>query len=125
MSTQIKRKKLIYQRNGRDNFDEGRNVILKAIEYINNNFKKDIMLEEVASFVNISSFYFSKIFKEYTGKNYVDYITDLRIEVAKEKLREGIISIKEICYEVGYNDPNYFSRVFKKIEGLSPTEYKI
>lgn len=105
-------------------YDEGRNMILRAVEYINNNFKKDIMLEEVASVVNISSFYFSKIFKEYTGKNYVDYITDLRIEIAKEKLREGSVSIKEICYEVGYNDPNYFSRVFKKVEGLSPSEYK-
>jgi two-component system, response regulator YesN len=111
-------------KNGRDNYDEGRNVIIKAVEYINNNFKKDIMLEEVAGVVNISSFYFSKIFKEYTGKNYVDYITDLRIEVAKEKLCEGVISIKEICYEVGYNDPNYFSRVFKKVEGLSPSEFK-
>lgn len=108
----------------KDNYDEGRKIILKAVEYINENFKKDIMLEEVANFVNISSFYFSKIFKEYTGKNYVDYITDLRIEIAKDKLIEGIISIKEICYEVGYNDPNYFSRVFKKVEGLSPSEYK-
>lgn len=120
---QMKEKKIL-SRNGRDNFDEGRNVILKAVEYINDNFKKDIMLEEVAGVVNISSFYFSKMFKEYTGKNYVDYITDLRIEVAKEKLIEGIISIKEICYEVGYNDPNYFSRVFKKVEGLSPSEFK-
>lgn len=110
--------------NGKENYDEGRNIILKAIGYMNANFKKDIMLEEVSNFVNISSFYFSKIFKEYTGKNYVDYITDLRIEMAKEKLREGIESIKEICYEIGYNDPNYFSRVFKKVEGLSPTEYK-
>lgn len=118
------RDRISFSKMGRDNYDEGRNVILKAVEYINSNFKKDIMLEEVAGVVNISSFYFSKIFKEYTGKNYVDYITDLRIEVAKEKLKEGIVSIKEICYEVGYNDPNYFSRVFKKVEGLSPSEYK-
>lgn len=105
-------------------WDDSKNIISRAIEYIDKNFKSDIMLEEVAAVVNISSFYFSKIFKEYTGKNYVDYITDLRIEIAKQKLREGVVSIKEICYEVGYNDPNYFSRVFKKVEGLSPTEYK-
>jgi two-component system, response regulator YesN len=106
-------------------FDEGKNIIMNAVEYINNNYKRDIMLEEVANYINISSFYFSKIFKEYTGKNYIDYITDLRIEIAKEKLRQGGTSIKEICYEVGYNDPNYFSRVFKKSEGLSPTDYKV
>lgn len=108
-----------------DNYYDGKNIISKSIEYINNNFTKDIMLEEVSNYVNVSSFYFSKLFKEYTGKNYVDYITDLRIEIAKKKLRVGNASIKEICYEVGYNDPNYFSRVFKKIEGISPTEYKM
>lgn len=104
--------------------DNQKEVIRKAVKYMKENYNKDIMLEEVAGIINISPFYFSKIFKEYMGKNYVDYITELRIEKAKEMLKKGEISIKEICYEVGYNDPNYFSRVFKKIEGLSPSEYK-
>jgi two-component system response regulator YesN len=101
-----------------------KNLVSKAIEYIKSNYNKDITLDEVASFVCSSSYYFSKIFKEFTGKNYVDYITELRIQKAKEMLLRGNLSIKEICFEVGYNDPNYFSRVFKKIEGVSPTEFK-
>lgn len=100
-------------------------IILKSIEYIKNHYNNEITLEEVAGYVCVSSYYFSKIFKEYTGKNYVDYITELRIEKAKEMLKSGETSIKDICFEVGYNDPNYFSRVFKKVEGVTPSEFKI
>lgn len=100
-------------------------IILKSIEYIKSHYNSEITLEEVAGYICVSSYYFSKIFKEYTGKNYVDYITELRIEKAKEMLKSGERSIKDICFEVGYNDPNYFSRVFKKVEGVTPSEFKI
>ena len=100
-------------------------LISKAVEYIKINYNSEITLEEVSGYICISSYYFSKIFKEVTGKNYVDYITELRIEKAKEMLKSGAYSIKDICFEVGYNDPNYFSRVFKKVEGVTPSEFKI
>jgi len=100
-------------------------IIIKSIEYIKNHYNSEITLEEVAGYICVSSYYFSKIFKEVTGKNYVDYITELRIEKAKEMLKSGELSIKDICFEVGYNDPNYFSRVFKKVEGVTPSEFKI
>jgi two-component system response regulator YesN len=51
-------------------------------------------------------------------------LTRLRIEEAKELISNELLSLKEVCYEVGYNDPNYFSRVFKKVTGMSPTEYR-
>ncbi|MDA3847865.1 MAG: response regulator [Vallitaleaceae bacterium] len=100
------------------------NVIYKAKIYIDENYNKEIGLKEVSEAVAISPQYFSKIFKEEIGVNFIDYITKVRINRAKELLNAQTLSIKEIAFEVGYNDPNYFSRLFKKIEGISPTEYK-
>ncbi len=96
----------------------------KAKEYINANYKKPITLEDVSREINVSPQYFSKLFKEETGENFIDYLTGIRITVAKELLSQGHLSIKEICYCIGYNDPNYFSRIFKKNVGVTPTEYK-
>lgn len=104
--------------------EKNNSVVGKAKEYIKENYKKDISLDEVAKYVDISSYYFSKLFKEEEGKNFIDYLTSLRIERAKELLKETEISIKEICCEVGYSDPNYFSRIFKKVVGYTPTDYR-
>jgi Response regulator containing CheY-like receiver domain and AraC-type DNA-binding domain len=99
-------------------------VIGKAKEYIKQRFSKYISQEEVAKHVDISSYYFSKLFKEEEGMNFIDYVTNLRIDKAKLLLKEGNVSIKEVCLEAGYTDPNYFSRIFKKVVGCTPTEYK-
>ncbi|MCX7708584.1 MAG: response regulator [Clostridia bacterium] len=99
-------------------------VILKAREYIDHEFQNDITLEDVSKEVNISPHYFSKLFKEETGENFIDYLTSVRIQKAKEYLNDGRYNMKEICYQIGYGDPNYFSRIFKKIVGITPTEYK-
>ncbi|SEQ24436.1 two-component system, response regulator YesN [Lachnospiraceae bacterium NE2001] len=106
----------------RENRSSG--VIDKARDYINANYQKDISLDEVSREINISPYYFSKVFKEATGQNFIDYLTGLRIEKAKELLDNTDMSMKEICVEVGYSNPNYFSRIFKKIVGVSPTEYR-
>ncbi|MBU5212388.1 response regulator [Bacillus oleronius] len=95
-----------------------------AKEYIENNYEKNISLEEVADFVELSPFHFTKMFKEKFGVTFIDYLTDVRLEHAKRELIHTNKSLKEICYSVGYNDPNYFSRVFKKKTGLSPTIYR-
>ncbi|MCH4888541.1 response regulator [Acidaminobacter sp. JC074] len=100
------------------------NVILKAKTYIDENFDKDIGLNDVSKEVSISPQYFSTIFKEELGLNFIEYLRNKRVEVAKELLRDKKFSVKEICYKVGYNDPNYFSRLFKKLVGVSPTEFK-
>ncbi|NLK27926.1 MAG: response regulator [Clostridiales bacterium] len=99
-------------------------IIVKAKAFINENYKKDISLEDVSRSVDISSYYFSKLFKEETGENFIEYLTNIRIEKAKELLEKQDISIKKICMETGYSDPNYFSRIFKKQVGLTPTEYR-
>lgn len=96
----------------------------KAKEYIKANFAKPITLEDISREINVSPQYFSKLFKEETGENFIDYLTGIRIKIAKDLLESNDVSIKEICYNIGYSDPNYFSRIFKKTVGVTPTEYK-
>ena len=99
-------------------------VISQAKAYILANYQKEISLDDVSRAVDISPYYFSKIFKEETGQNFIEYLTAIRMEKAKELLTGSGLSMKEICAQVGYADPNYFSRTFKKNVGLTPTEYK-
>ena len=101
------------------------NVIERAKKYIEERFKaKDMSLDDVSREVDMSPYYFSKLFKEETGENFIEYLTNIRIEKAKSLLNGTDFSMKEICQEVGYADPNYFSRAFKKNVGVTPTEYK-
>lgn len=93
-------------------------------QYISAHSKEDISLELLASKVGLSPIYISKIFKEKLGINYIDYLTECRIEKAKVLIRETDKSMKEITFEVGYHDPNYFSKVFKKLCYMSPKEYR-
>ncbi|NMB44079.1 MAG: response regulator [Clostridiales bacterium] len=105
--------------------DKGTNIIiLEAKEYISKNYYKDLSLDDVSRKVDISPYYFSKLFKEETGENFIDYLTNVRINQAKKKLKNKKASIKEICMDVGYSDPNYFSRIFKKNTGKTPTEFR-
>lgn len=104
--------------------EKSSSLIETAKEYIQVNYSKDISLDDVSRTVNISPYYFSKIFKEDTGEGFVEYLTRIRIDKAKELLTTTEYSMKEICSMVGYADPNYFSRSFKKNVGVTPTEYK-
>jgi two-component system response regulator YesN len=99
-------------------------LIEHAEAFILEKYHEDISLEQTAEHVNLSSYYFSKTFKNEHGKTFIDYLTDIRIQKAKELMEETNLSLKEICYEVGYKDPNYFSRVFKKVTGITPTDYR-
>lgn len=104
--------------------EKSNSIIEMSEEYIRNNFNKDISLDEVSRVANISPYYFSRIFKEGTGKTFIEYLTGIRMEKAKELLSTTEYSMKEICTMCGYSDPNYFSRSFKKNIGLTPTEFK-
>ena len=104
--------------------ERSNSIIENAKEYITQHFNKDISLDDVSRAVNISPYYFSKIFKEDTGENFIEYLTNIRMEKAKELLETTEYSMKEICSMVGYSDPNYFSRSFKKNVGVTPTEFK-
>lgn len=103
---------------------QSQNMVTKAISYMEEHYKKDISLDEVAREVNINPYYFSKRFKEETGVNFIDYLTSIRIKKAKELLEDPALSIKEICTLSGYSDPNYFSRIFKKVENVTPSDYR-
>ena len=96
----------------------------EAKSYIEEHYMENISLNDIAELVHISPFYFSKLFKDKTGRNFIEYLTAVRMEAAKEKLLKTDLSVKEICLSVGYSDPNYFSRSFKKYEGMTPGEYR-
>ncbi|WP_408008081.1 response regulator [Pseudalkalibacillus sp. A8] len=96
-----------------------------AKEYIEKHYSESLTLEMVASHVELSPYYLSKLFKEKKGITFIDFLTHVRIEKAKEYMLDPEISVKEVCFKVGYKDPNYFSRVFKKIVGQSPKQYRI
>ncbi len=99
-------------------------MIEEAKEYIRRNFTKALSLEEMAERTGMSPYYFSKQFKAQTGVTFIDYVTSARIAESKNSLQYTRLSLKEIAYQIGYNDPNYYSRVFKKIEGVSPKEFR-
>lgn len=99
-------------------------VVSKAKAYIQENYGKDISLDDVSREVNISPYYFSKLFKEEAGENFIEYLTGVRIAKARELLLEEGRSIKEIGMLVGYGDPNYFSRIFKKQTQMTPREFR-
>jgi len=103
--------------------EQSMSAVNKAKQYIDEHYMKELTLDDVSRVVNISSYYFSKVFKEETGENFIDYLTKLRIEAAKKLLKTTNKSMKEISAEVGYSDPNYFSRNFKKYTGKTPTDY--
>lgn len=102
----------------------GNALVEEAQRYIEENYEKEISLDEISRQLNISSYYFSKLFKETTKQNFVEYTTMVRLKRAKILLKDKRLGIKEIGIRIGYRDPNYFSRIFKKYEGVTPTEYR-
>src|SRR5690606_23375145 len=99
-------------------------VVQTIKQYIVDHSAEDISLERIAARVGLSPFYISKVFKEETGVNYIDFLTACRIERAKSLLADQRLSLKAITFEIGYNDPNYFSKVFKRMNGVSPSDYR-
>ncbi len=104
---------------------QSNSVVKNAKAYIQEHYSHDISLDDVSRAVNISPYYFSKIFKDESGENFIEYLTRVRIEKAKELLQKSEPSIKEISSLCGYSDPNYFSRLFKKQTDMTPREYRM
>lgn len=99
-------------------------VIARARAYIEAHQGEDISLGQVARAVNTSTFYFCKIFKKGTGLNFTEFVSRVRIERSKNLLLNPNLRVSEIAYEVGFQSLTHFNRVFKKIVGTAPTEYR-
>lgn len=99
-------------------------IVEKADKIISERFNQDLTLEDISKELYISPQYLSRLYKNETGENFIERLTSVRIENAKTLMKENKHSIKEICYMSGYCDPNYFSKLFKKHEGISPSAYQ-
>ncbi len=103
--------------------DYSNRIVQVTKEYLEAHYAEEISLENIAEQVNISPQYFSKLIKKSTGFNFIDWLSMLRVKKAKELLTNSNYTVKEVCFMVGYKDPNYFSRIFKKRIGITPSEY--
>jgi two-component system response regulator YesN len=100
-------------------------MVRQAKAYIDQHYSDpDLSLNEVATQVNLSPSHFSFVFGQEACQNFKEYLTEIRIKKAKELLRTTPLRSAEIAYQVGYNDPHYFSYVFRKNTGLSPIEFR-
>ncbi len=99
-------------------------MISRAKEYIREHYQEKLSLGRVAKAVHASSFYFCKMFKKATGLNFTEYVSRIRIEKAKNLLLNPNLRVSEIAFEVGFQSLTHFNRVFKKVLGRSPTEYR-
>lgn len=105
-------------------FNQSNQSMQIAKEYIQEKYGELLTLEEVASVVQLSPPYFSKLFKDYFNETFTGYLTKLRMKEAKRLIQENESSLKEISYQIGYKDANYFSRVFKKHFAKSPRQFQ-
>jgi two-component system response regulator YesN len=104
--------------------DNSELLIKKAVQYIDDNYDKKISLEDIAGYVGISKYYFSVLFKKEKDITFSNYLNTVRIEKAKQLLKNSQITINDMVYEVGFNDSQYFSKIFKKYVGMTVTEYR-
>lgn len=99
-------------------------LVQRTLARLQEEYAQEISLEEIAQTLGVTPQYLSKIFRQETGRTFKEHLIDLRITEARRLLRGTSLSAREISYAVGYNDPNYFVRLFKKTTGLTPKEYQ-
>lgn len=104
--------------------DRNKVLIQKVCKYLEAHYNENISLDEAASMIGFSPFYFTKLMREHMNMSYVDYITAIRIEKAKQLLETTEMAVKDVGMTVGYENANYFTRVFKRIVGTAPNQYK-
>ncbi|MCE0523888.1 MAG: helix-turn-helix domain-containing protein [Methylacidiphilales bacterium] len=107
---------------------EGRNeespMITRAKRYIGEHQAESLSLDQMAKALNVSTFYFCKMFKKATGLTFTDYLARTRIERAKNLLLNPHVRISEVAYDCGFISLTHFNRIFKRVMGKSPTEYR-
>lgn len=102
----------------------GRDVIREIQMFIRQHYADNISLNSLAEQFYLHPNYLSRLFKEKTGQNFIDYLTEVRMEKVKELLKNSDQKIVEICDLTGYDNPRYFSKVFKQYTGMTPSEYR-
>lgn len=115
-------KELSLENSANENLQESQKSAIK--KYIKDNYKRDISAGDVAGILGYSDVYFSKIFKQLFDDTFINYLTKVRIDKAKVLLKDVSFNIKEVGASVGYTDSNYFTKVFKRSVGMSPSEYR-
>lgn len=99
-------------------------ILRKAIDYIHQHYAEQVTLNEVSENIFVTTFYISRMFKQELGTSFIDYLNDVRIEKAKELLKDVKYKTYEVASLVGISDPHYFSKLFKKHSGMTPSEYR-
>jgi len=107
-----------------DNNQWGIRIAMEAEQYIETNITKPLTLKEIATSVHLSSCYLSSLYTKLRGYTLFDYLNRRRIYLACKLLTNPKLRISEVAHQVGFDDPLYFSKVFKKIKGCAPTEYR-
>ncbi len=102
-----------------------RDIVSELKSYIRSNFSRDITLKELASVFYMNPVYLGQLFKKSTGKQFNEYLHEVRIEEAKKLLKRTGMKISEIALAVGYNDPKYFLSKFRSIAKMAPSDYKM
>ncbi|WP_342549457.1 response regulator [Paenibacillus sp. FSL P2-0089] len=104
--------------------EDGRSIIEKVQRYIESNYHKDLSIEEVSEVADLSISHFCTLFKQISGYTFLEFVTHCRMENAKYILRSSNVKVYQVAPLVGYQDPRYFTQVFKKATGKTPTEYR-
>lgn len=110
---------------GGEDASGGYSRIAAAIRiYVRENYSRDISMQDAARAMNYSEVYFCRLFKQCFDQNFTSYLTHMRVKEAKKLLEDPRINIKDVSQKVGYSDPKYFSKIFKRITGQLPSEYR-
>jgi len=99
------------------------NAVQMVLDRVRNDYSHPWSIDALAEEIHVNASYLSHLFKEHTGQCFTDYLAELRIAHAMELIRTTDMSLAQIGEQVGYSDPNYFSRVFKKRKGIGPREF--
>jgi YesN/AraC family two-component response regulator len=103
---------------------QGKDKVEEAIDFMRSNIEKPLGLKEIAHAIFLSPSYFSALFKEKTGSSPIDYLNQLKIQETTQYLLFTNLRINEIAQKIGISDPYYFSRLFSKVMGISPKQYR-
>ena len=109
---------------GHFQIDRNTEIVNKVVTYLHCNFKRQITIKQIATYVGMNGTSLCSLFKRKKQTTIMQYLLDYRMMMVKESLRRDNTSISQVCYECGFRDVPYFNRTFKKYMGITPKEYK-